>query len=330
MPRGHTLPMEVHLIIVRLSDYLPKEEISVYTGIPLRTVERILAYFHLTGTIKHLDPARIAQQPTSRRQLSDLDIQCLFGVIDRNPDLYLDELQEVLSQQCGKDVSKSTIWRALSKGGFTMKKITRMAAERSVELRREYAARISRYEGNQLVFVDESAVDRRTSYRGRAWSISGTQAQRKAFFNRGRRFSVLPAISLTDGIIHCNIREGTFRSDSFKAFILGLLDHMQPFPANNSVIVMDNCKIHKREDILEAIYERGMLVEFLPPYSPDYNPIELAFSAMKYHLRRNGDWVRMTMTQMSDEELILALLDALYIITPQDCEGWYRHCGYIH
>jgi hypothetical protein len=70
------------------------------------------------------------------------------------------------------------------------------------------------------------------------------------------RFSVLPAISLTDGIIHVNIREGSFRSDSFKDFILGLLDNMQPYPAANSVIVMDNCKIHKREDIIEAIIER--------------------------------------------------------------------------
>lgn len=69
-------------------------------------------------------------------------------------------------------------------------------------------------------------------------------------------FSVLPALSLTSGIIHCNIREGSFRTESFKAFILGLLDTMQPYPAPNSVIVMDNCKIHKREDILEAIYAR--------------------------------------------------------------------------
>lgn len=75
-------------------------------------------------------------------------------------------------------------------------------------------------------------------------------------FNLLLSFSVLPAISLHDGIIYCKIREGAFRSDSFKEFILGLLDVMQPYPAPNSVIVMDNCKIHKREDILEAITER--------------------------------------------------------------------------
>ena len=65
--------------------------------------------------------------------------------------------------------------------------LTREAIERSAELRSEFAARIGTYEANQLVFVDESAVDRRTTYRGRAWAIRGKPATRKAFFCRGRR-----------------------------------------------------------------------------------------------------------------------------------------------
>ena len=73
---------------------------------------------------------------------------------------------------------------------------------------------------------------------------------------------------------------------------------------------------------------RGMRCEFLPPYSPDFNPIELAFSAMKY-LRRNGDYMRLAMTQMTDEQIYIALLRALYTITRQDTFGWYSHCGYV-
>jgi hypothetical protein len=65
--------------------------------------------------------------------------------------------------------------------------LSRISIERSAEKRLEYNARISQYDAEQLVFVDESSVDRRTSYRGRAWSIRGTQAQRQAFFVRGRR-----------------------------------------------------------------------------------------------------------------------------------------------
>jgi DDE superfamily endonuclease len=72
-------------------------------------------------------------------------------------------------------------------------------------------------------------------------------------------FSVLPAMSLEDGFLHCEIVEGSFRSDTFALFIQNLLEHMQPFPQPNSVIVMDNCHIHKNlfiQEIIAAQYVR--------------------------------------------------------------------------
>jgi hypothetical protein len=66
-------------------------------------------------------------------------------------------------------------------------------------------------------------------------------------------FSVLPAISLDSSILHCDIVEGSFRADTFALFIQKLLDNMQPFPGHNSVIVMDNCRIHKNSYIEEMI-----------------------------------------------------------------------------
>ena len=71
-----------------------------------------------------------------------------------------------------------------------------------------------------------------------------------------------------------------------------------------------------------------MRCEFLPPYSLDYNPIELAFSAMKFHLWWNSNLVWMAMMELSDEQIYLSLLDALYAISPTDCHGWYKYCGY--
>ena len=71
------------------------------------------------------------------------------------------------------------------------------------------------------------------------------------------------------------------------------------------------------------------MCEFLPPYSPDLNPIELAFLAMKYHLHRNGDYIQMAMTEMMDEDIHITLIKALYIILPQDSYGWYSHWIYL-
>jgi len=69
------------------------------------------------------------------------------------------------------------------------------------------------------------------------------------------RYSVLPALTL-DGIITLDIVEGSYNTKRFKRFIRGLLDQMNVFPEPSSVVVMDNCRIHKSKDIMDAIYDR--------------------------------------------------------------------------
>jgi transposase len=72
-----------------------------------------------------------------------------------------------------------------------------------------------------------------------------------------------------------------------------------------------------------------MRCEFLPPYSPDYNLIKLAFSAMKYYLHCNGSYMHMAMTNMLDVKIHAALLEALYQIPEADVFGWFRHWSYM-
>jgi len=67
------------------------------------------------------------------------------------------------------------------------------------------------------------------------------------------RFSVLPALSLTEGILHCDVVEGAFDAEMFYTSIDCLLDCMQPYPTPNSVVIMDNCHIHKSQAILDLI-----------------------------------------------------------------------------
>ena len=67
------------------------------------------------------------------------------------------------------------------------------------------------------------------------------------------RYPILPALSLKEGVLHCDIIQGAFDTSTFFKFIKGTLDRMQPFPAPNSVLVMDNCHIHKHPDIQNLI-----------------------------------------------------------------------------
>jgi transposase len=85
-------------------------------------------------------------------------------------------------------------------------------------------------------------------------------------------------------------------------------------------VIWDNLSVHKRKRARIWIEAAGAEVLFLPPYSPDFNPIELAFSKVKTHLRRVGARTR--------AELDQAITAALYTITSQDAQGWFAHCGY--
>jgi cytochrome c oxidase assembly protein Cox11 len=72
-----------------------------------------------------------------------------------------------------------------------------------------------------------------------------------------------------------------------------------------------------------------MRYEFLPPYSPDFNPIELGFSAIKAWIRRHGQAVRVAMAKANNIDVYVMLHEAVWSITPQDAASWFHHCGYL-
>ena len=138
------------------------------------------------------------------------------------------------------------------------------------------------------------------------------------------RYSILLALSL-DSILHTAIHNHTITSDEFLLFIAGLLDHMQPWPLPNSVIVMDNAAIHKVEGIREMVEECGLQLIYLPPYSPDLNPIEEAFSSIKAWLHANRD----DMSGEMQGDAYAIIREAVHSITQDDAYGWYQHSEYI-
>ena len=86
------------------------------------------------------------------------------------------------------------------------------------------------------------------------------------------------------------------------------------------IVVMDNLRAHKQQRTIQAIEEAGCTVEFLPPYSPDLNPIEKMWSKVKGILR--------SLAARTSEKLDEALASALDSVTPQDAKGWLASCGY--
>ena len=89
----------------------------------------------------------------------------------------------------------------------------------------------------------------------------------------------------------------------------------------NSVVVIDNCSIHHITNIVEMIQQLGTLVLFLPPYSPDYNPIKEAFSKEKSTIKLMDKEAEVT------DDLESIVLSAFSFITPHDCQRWINDAG---
>jgi transposase len=145
--------------------------------------------------------------------------------------------------------------------------------------------RISQHKSHQLVFVDESGCDRRAGYRRWGWSPKGSSPIEVTKFGRGKRWHILPAYA-QDGILLRRVYQGSTDSDLFEDFIAQLLHHCGRYPEPKSVIVMDNASWHRSEKILQLCQDAGVVLEFLPPYSPDFNPIEEYFGVLKKFIKR--------------------------------------------
>lgn len=114
---------------------------------------------------------------------------------------------------------------------------------------------------------------------------------------------------------------GTSDGDTFYSFVQTyLLPHVMPFDGMNphSVVVLDNCAIHHIVEVKSMLEEVGVLVHFLPPYSPDLNPIEEAFTKVKSNLKTESE-------DLPDIESLL--LASFTSITSGDCQGWISHAG---
>jgi len=141
--------------------------------------------------------------------------------------------------------------------------------------------------------------------------------------SRGQHASAIAAMS-TEGILDCYTVTGSVNSSKCVDFVQqALLPQLQPFDGVNAhtVVVLDNAAIHHVDGVVDLIESTGALAIFLPPYSPDLNPIEEAFSKLKIMLKANEE----LLTTLDVESLVLHSCTA---ITTDNRKNWINHAGY--
>jgi transposase len=167
----------------------------------------------------------------------------------------------------------------------------------------------------RLVFVDEMGTN--TSLHPLyAWSPKGERARCSVPRNRGPNTTLLASMT-AEGMGPCLAVQGATTRTVFEAYVEKVL---LPSLRRGQVVVMDNLSAHKGERVRELLESAGCELLYLPPYSPDFSPIEEAFSKVKGLLRRAE--------ARSREALVEAMGKALDAVTTQDARSFFEHCGY--
>ena len=170
-----------------------------------------------------------------------------------------------------------------------------------------------------LVFVDECGAN--TPYgRLHARAPSGCRAFGHAPRNWKANLSVVGALfpGRAEGPLPAVMAlEGPIDGDAFRTFVE---QELVPALRPGRTVVLDHLSVHKVRGVREAIEGAGCRLVYLPPYSPDFNPIEGAWSKVKAHLRQAA--------ARSADALFTALGEGLRRLTARDARGWAKHCGY--
>lgn len=171
------------------------------------------------------------------------------------------------------------------------------------------------HDARQYVFIDECGVTTDLLRRyGR--SPCGSRVRDHAPCGHWETHTVVAALR-PDAVTAPAVFDGPIDDDSFHAYVEQVL---VPTLRAGDVVVLDNLIVHKQPRVRDAIEAAGAQVRFLPPYSPDFNPIELAFAKLKAFLR--------AARPRSFDEVTALVAVALKLFTPGECRNFVRHCGY--
>lgn len=183
------------------------------------------------------------------------------------------------------------------------------------QARAEFRALGLRQLAERLIFLDESGINLSMA-RSRARAIRGERAEGHVPKNWGDSVTLCAGIGLR-GVVAPLYLHGSMTGEYFEAYVEQFL---VPELRADDIVVMDNLSVHKMVAVRALIEAAGAKLLFLPPYSPDFSPIEPAWSKVKALLRRSA--------ARTYDALLEAVEQALRAITPADACGWFGLCGY--
>jgi transposase len=171
------------------------------------------------------------------------------------------------------------------------------------------------HDAGQYIFVDESGVTT-DLLRRYARSPRGMRATDHTPCSHWQAHTVVAALRPTE-LIGTAVFDGPMDTDTFRAYVAQVL---VPTLRPGDVVVLDNLAVHKQPEVRLAIEQAGARLRFLPPYSPDFNPIEQAFAKLKAFFR--------AARPRSFDDVCELMATAIALFMPDECANYVKHCGY--
>ena len=244
--------------------------------------------------------------------VTDEVVESLRTIINEAPELYLDEIAEELASRTNIFLPHSTIHRILhEKLQYSLQVCYESAKQRDEMERERYRIALKSMvkDVEQVIVIDETHKDKRSSRRRRAWGRrnSGGIALKRWYVNEVR-YTMIAAFNI-DGFVECTSNlylrtntdssnegaAGTVDGDMFiewvRNFLCPVLGRYR-YSEKNSIVIMDNASTHMDEEVKRLIHATGAWLIYSAPYSPDLSPIEYGFNCYKAYMKRHGNEYR--------------------------------------
>lgn len=168
----------------------------------------------------------------------------------------------------------------------------------------------------RVVFLDETAV-KTNLIRLRGWAPRGERLKADAPFGSWGTQTLIAGLT-HEALVAPWVIKGAMDGPAFAAYVREvLIPEIEP----GTAVILDNLATHRNKEAAEALRKHGCWFLYLPPYSPDLNPIEQAFSKLKAHLRRLG--------ARSFTAVFNAIGDICNMYSPQECWNYFKAAGYV-
>ena len=280
-------------------------------GISVSTLKEWIKRFRETGNVDPLPRGR--EQPL----IKDDQAQAVQALVDQVPEATLAEYCAAWEQATGQQVSVATMCRALQRFDRPRKKKTVAAAERDEVARQTWLDLAETLPAPRVTVFDESGtqLDMSSPY---ARAPRGERAYATQRRNTGKNMTLLAGITLK-GMTAPFVVEGAVSTAVMEAY----LEHvLLPTLCAGDIVILDNLSVHHAAVVTQMLTGHGCQVLFLPAYSPDFSPIENAFSKIKGVLRR--------LHAQTVDTLLDAIVQAIATITPRNAIAYFTHAGFLN